>query len=145
MHAYLDEIIKEVKISSNNSHKVKLTWKGDRDYIFMDEKLGINIFTNLLTNAMKFSPKAKKIDVFVDTTADETIVIVKDFGIGIDPAEINKVFEPFHRAENVGAISGSGLGLSIAKKAIDLHEGTIEVKSEIGKGTEFVVTIPCLC
>ncbi len=67
---------------------------------------------------------------------------MQDQGIGIPAAEQQQLFNSFHRASNVGTISGTGLGLAIVKKAVDLHQGEITVKSEVGVGTTFIVTLP---
>ena len=141
---YLGDIIEEVDGFSKQSHEIKMHWEGERETICIDEKLGKNIFSNLLTNAIKFSPDQDSIEISINTTDETTIIKVKDFGIGIEPSEREKIFEPFHRAENVGVISGTGLGLSIVKKALDLHHGKLELISEIGEGTQFSVTIPKL-
>ncbi|MBE2267633.1 MAG: sensor histidine kinase, partial [Anaerolinea sp.] len=67
---------------------------------------------------------------------------ITDQGIGIPPESLKHLFEPFHRAGNVGAISGTGLGLPIAKEAVELHAGTIAVESQVGVGTTFIVALP---
>jgi signal transduction histidine kinase len=73
---------------------------------------------------------------------EQAIFYIKDQGIGISPEDQQRLFESFHRGGNVGKISGTGLGLTIAKKAVDLHGGKIAVKSEVGVGTTFSVAIP---
>jgi signal transduction histidine kinase len=74
---------------------------------------------------------------------DRSVVFqIKDAGIGIPPADQVRLFEPFHRAKNVGTIPGTGLGLAIVKKCTEVHGGQIAVVSEIGIGTLFTVTIP---
>ena len=67
---------------------------------------------------------------------------VKDRGIGIPPDDLPRLFSNFHRAANVGDIPGTGLGLTIVKRAVESHGGAIEVESELGKGTRFTVRIP---
>ena len=67
---------------------------------------------------------------------------VSDQGIGIPETDLKHLFEPFHRAANVGTISGTGLGLVIMKESVDRHSGTITIESQIGIGTTFNVTIP---
>jgi signal transduction histidine kinase len=67
---------------------------------------------------------------------------VEDEGIGIPEADLKYLFEPFHRAANVGAISGTGLGMVITKEAVELHGGRIAVESQVGTGTSFTVVIP---
>jgi signal transduction histidine kinase len=73
---------------------------------------------------------------------EKTTIRVSDEGIGIPRLDQERLFEPFHRGENVGNIKGTGLGLAIAQRAVNLHNGTISVESEIGVGTTFTVTIP---
>jgi signal transduction histidine kinase len=70
------------------------------------------------------------------------VVTVRDRGIGIPESELPQLFQAFHRATNVGEIPGSGLGLVIVKRCVDLHGGTISVQSTVGKGTEFRVRLP---
>jgi signal transduction histidine kinase len=67
---------------------------------------------------------------------------VKDNGVGIPTEDIAKIFEPFYRGRNAGNEKGIGLGLSLVKQVVDLHQGKIEVQSELGKGTTFLITIP---
>jgi two-component system, OmpR family, sensor histidine kinase VicK len=74
--------------------------------------------------------------------SDSLIFKVQDEGIGIPEADLNHLFEPFHRAANVGTISGTGLGMVITKEAVELHGGTIIVESQVGTGTTFTVSIP---
>ena len=74
----------------------------------------------------------------------QAVFRIQDYGIGIPPSEQDRLFESFHRASNVGSISGTGLGLPIVKRSVDLHGGTITVDSKINIGTIFTVTIPYL-
>ncbi len=110
--------------------------------LMLDDRLMHRIITNLLTNAIKYSPSDTPIFVSLDTTADDMVLRVRDQGIGIPLADQKHLFQPFHRATNVGTIAGTGLGLSIIKRAVELHDGTIEVKSEVGIGTTFTISIP---
>ena len=71
-----------------------------------------------------------------------TVFEVADQGIGIPAEEIGHLFESFHRASNVGAIQGTGLGLAIVKNAVDMHGGRFEVRSKLGEGTTFRVSLP---
>jgi len=107
-----------------------------------DEKFLRNILINLLTNAIKFSPKEKSISLRVSNSADSLKIEVEDNGIGITEKDMHLLFTAFHRGSNVGVISGTGLGLSIVKKAVDLLQGSIEIYSKGERGTLFTVTLP---
>jgi signal transduction histidine kinase len=104
--------------------------------------LGRNIFINLLSNAIKFSPDADKVIVELSSEKDYTIISVIDFGLGIPESEIEKIFMPFTRGENVDSIQGTGLGLSIVKEALAAMGGKIIVNSTLGNGTTFMTKIP---
>ncbi|MBU0703123.1 MAG: cyclic nucleotide-binding domain-containing protein [Chloroflexi bacterium] len=103
------------------------------------------VLTNLLNNAIKFSPPESTISLRSWETEDELWIEVSDEGIGIVPEDQPHVFEDFFRARNVGDVSGSGLGLSIAKKIVDAHQGRLWLESpyEEGKpGTRFTIALP---
>jgi PAS domain S-box-containing protein len=106
-----------------------------------DAKLLGHIFTNLLGNALKYSPHGGQVTFSLKTIDSGLQFEVNDQGIGIPTDEIPHLFESFHRASNVGHIPGTGLGLAIVKNAVSLHGGQIAVKSEPGQGTCFTVTI----
>ncbi|MBT3742021.1 MAG: PAS domain S-box protein, partial [Polaribacter sp.] len=141
---FIYEIIEEVGNSHNTRHKILLIddEKLKKTSIFIDEKLGRNIFINIISNAVKFSPDADTVTVEFSTEKNYTVISVIDFGIGIPKAELSNIFNPFIRGENVDLIQGTGLGLSIVKEAVDVLGGKIIVNSKIGKGTSFVVKIP---
>jgi PAS domain S-box-containing protein len=144
LEKFINEIIEEVYHSSKKSHKIKLIdneqLKGTD--LFIDEKLGRTIFINLLSNAIKFSPDANKVIVELSTDKDHTIISVIDFGLGIPESEVEKIFMPFTRGENVDSIQGTGLGLSIVKEALVAMGGKIIVTSTLGNGATFLVKIP---
>lgn len=102
------------------------------------------IILNLLSNAIKFNTPDGKIEVQVETSKDKVQISVKDTGIGIPQDKLQDVFERFKQVNNrLTKISeGSGIGLSLVKSFVELHGGTIEVKSELEKGTEFIITLP---
>jgi hypothetical protein len=107
-----------------------------------DHGLLRHIVTNLLSNAVKYSPPHRSVDLVV-TLVEETLRMeVADRGIGIPDADARRLFEPFHRAANVGDIPGTGLGLTIVKQCVELHGGTIEWCNREGGGTSFTVRLP---
>ena len=120
--------------------------RGARATICADATRVEEIFINLLSNAAKFTPEGGRVLLSAECEKEtETEVccklVVKDSGIGISPDFLSEIYEPFtqERTEKTAGIGGSGLGLSIVKRLVDLMHGRIEVKSELGKGTEFTV------
>ena len=125
----------------------------DLDYAFIevDQTNLQKIFINLLTNAIKFTPKGGKVDFILEDMGEtnskgvyDTKAIVRDNGVGIDKEFLPKMFDAFaqEKPTATGNASGTGLGLAIVKRLVDLMDGTIEVKSEKNKGTEFTVCLP---
>lgn len=136
-----DDIIEEVKVTYNSTHEIEFTCTNLREKVFADEKIIRHITTNLLSNAVKYSPQGSTIRF--NLLFDEVITFeFIDSGIGIPEEDLKSLFEPFHRATNVGDVYGTGLGLAIVKKAVEAHGGDIDVKSLPGKGTTFTVRIP---
>ena len=109
---------------------------------FFDEQLIRQVINNLVHNGLKYSPADQLVHLYLQTTATELTLTVRDKGIGIPAKDLSRLFEPFHRAQNVGTIPGTGLGLSIAYNAVKLHQGTITVTSELRQGTTFYLTLP---
>lgn len=97
---------------------------------------------NLMTNAIKYSPKAEEIRVILEVKGDNVTLKVRDYGIGLTEHQQQQLFTRFYRAENIQNISGLGLGLYLTKQIIDRHGGKIKVESEYGSGSEFSFTLP---
>jgi two-component system phosphate regulon sensor histidine kinase PhoR len=100
------------------------------------------VFANLLDNALKFSKDKGTITIAIQETEKEVIVKVIDEGVGINPKDIQYIFEPFHRGQDKGGKEGFGLGLAIVKAIVQGHGGRILVESEPGKGSVFTVFLP---
>jgi signal transduction histidine kinase len=108
----------------------------------VDKKLLQLILTNLLDNAIKYSPAGSTVDLELSCQDEKVIFQIKDAGKGISAADHCRLFEPFHRGSNVGDVPGTGLGLAVVKKLVELHCGQIAVASVVGVGTTFTVTLP---
>lgn len=108
----------------------------------LDPRLLRHILSNLLSNALKYSPADSTVDVEALVTPGQLLLRVRDQGIGINPNDIPRLFEPFYRGLNVSNVPGSGLGLKIVADAVRLHNGQIEVESRLGTGSTFTVTLP---
>jgi signal transduction histidine kinase len=109
---------------------------------YLDEKLLYSIFSNLLSNAIKYSPPEGTIQVKLHCTPQEIVLQIQDQGIGIPIEAQEHLYEPFHRANNVGMIVGTGLGLAVVKKCVERHQGHLAIESEVGIGTTVTVHLP---
>ena len=109
-----------------------------------DERLLRHIFTNLLTNAIKYSHAGQLARFEIGRTETEIVCTVRDEGIGIPDADREWLFTAFHRGHNVNDRPGTGLGLVIVKRCVDLHGGEINVESKLGEGTSVTVRLPIL-
>lgn len=109
-----------------------------------DDRRLIQIFVNLLTNAISYSKPNTCIHVTYGTTEEEVFVAIRDEGIGIAPEEKNRLFERFYRVDKARArdSGGTGLGLAIVKHLVEAHKGRIEVESEVDEGTTFTIYLP---
>jgi signal transduction histidine kinase len=104
------------------------------------------VFTNLIDNAVKYTPDKGNVRVTLDGNGFYVRVSVRDDGVGLTNQEKEKVFEEFYRARNKATenIPGTGLGLSLVKRIVDMHQGTIEVETAPRKGSTFTVSIPTM-
>jgi two-component system, OmpR family, sensor kinase len=100
------------------------------------------VFSNLLANAVKYSPNGGAILVEAAPIGKEAVVSVIDRGIGIPAGDLSRLFERYYRGGNVSGIVGTGVGLYLVKTGVDLHKGRIEVASEEGCGSRFTVRLP---
>jgi signal transduction histidine kinase len=142
--AFLQKIIAEVLAGTKFTHMVVTDFPVATILIESDDKLLRNIFINILSNAIKFSPDQKEVFVSAATNRKFVTVVVRDFGIGISDQDLESIFEPFHRGKNATEIPGTGLGLSIVKKAIETLGGEFSVDSKLGKYTEMSVRFKLL-
>lgn len=135
-------IIEEIRLSQGANHQIRFGCAGECSRAYLDEKLLKSILSNLLSNAIKYSPQSSNIDFSLECGRDNAILQICDQGIGISEADQKQLFEPFYRGKNVRNIPGTGLGLVVVKKCVELHGGSIILKSEIGVGTIFTVSLP---
>jgi signal transduction histidine kinase len=138
----IKSIITEYQLSESENRHIVYDISSPIIEVDADKKWIKHIVLNLLSNAIKYSDKNELIEISITQKQSKISFCFKDCGIGIPKEDINLLFEPFHRGENVQNIPGAGLGLSVLKKAVDLHEGKIEVESEMDRGSSFKVTLP---
>jgi signal transduction histidine kinase len=138
-------VIKSLENQINNK-KIKLSTKLPKDLplVYMDRQKMTLVLQNLIENAVKYTPESGKIDIKVTNNKTELEVSIKDNGIGIPAGDQAKLFLKFFRADNVIRLQteGSGLGLFIVKNVVEKHGGKIICKSDEGRGTEFIFTLP---
>lgn len=138
---YLVEIIAELQTICKAGQKINYVHEG-QDIVHFDRKLLRNILFNLVSNAIKFSDENSAIDVFTSVNATETTLKVSDHGVGITKQDQVHLFERFFRGRNVTHIQGTGLGLNIVARYVEMLNGNIKFESEENVGTTFTITLP---
>jgi len=141
----LKEVVNDIIETLNYTHKthrVVVSQPEDRMMVAADRQRIEQVLVNLLTNAIKYSPKADQVWVTLEHSRDTVTVKVRDNGIGLTPEQQKKLFTRFYRAEGTSGIAGLGLGLYLTKVIIDRHGGSITVTSTPGNGSEFAFSLP---
>jgi signal transduction histidine kinase len=129
----------------NTYYSNMLYIKGDHDlHINCDAALLEIALSNLIDNAIKYSPKDSPINITVGFDAGDAVVRIQDHGVGMSTEDIKRIFEKFFRSTKTDNVQGVGLGLFIVNRIIELHGGSIKVESELGVGTTFIVSLPAI-
>lgn len=134
------------RVQEELSHGHKIVIKdGDlSDEVTADPTSLRQIFTNLLSNATKYSPDSDRVDVEVRQAGDDIFVTVRDYGLGIAEDDLPKLCDRYFRGQTITGIPGTGIGLSLLKMLLDAHDGSMTIKSAVGEGSEFTIRIPRL-
>ncbi|BAU14431.1 chromatic acclimation sensor CcaS [Leptolyngbya sp. NIES-3755] len=142
--SFCETLVDEMRLNDQNQHQLVFEPQTMLPEVrgYMDAKLMRQILTNLLTNALKYSPAGSTVTFRFGHDETNAHFEVQDQGIGIPASDQARLFEAFHRATNVGAISGNGLGLVIVKQSVEFHQGTIHLMSRENEGTIVQVTLP---
>jgi signal transduction histidine kinase len=141
---FTKQLIDEIIVSAGNNVEIEFEANKKHFHTYTDEKLYRQIVTNLISNAVKYTPNDKSIICTLIINKKEYILKVIDCGIGIPELELKDIFSPFHRASNIKNEPGTGLGLAITKRSVDTLGGTIEVESQLNKGSTFTVILPVI-
>lgn len=139
---FMRELINEMQNNVQKTHLLQFETSLESLTLFIDRKLMRHALTNLIGNAVKYSPKGGAIELTAHLNAGEVWITIRDQGIGIPESDLSVLFEPFQRGSNVRGIPGTGLGLLIVKQAVELHGGRIEVQSQLQIGTTFTLYFP---
>jgi two-component system phosphate regulon sensor histidine kinase PhoR len=145
MHELIHQVIEmNQPMLMANQGEINTEFSADSSVILIDEVHMSNVINNLIDNAVKYSDKAPRIGIFTDSDHLGFHIQVSDEGIGMSKEFLSQVFDPFYRVPtgNVHNVKGFGLGLSYVKKIVEAHGGTVHVKSQVGKGSTFEITIP---
>lgn len=137
----LNDVVHEMSVHCKTGQQIRTDFSGDASVV-IDERLLKNVCINLLSNAIKFSPEHSAIELLCSISSTELLLAVKDNGIGISEEDQAHLFERFFRAKNAVNIQGTGLGLNIILRYIELMNGSIEFKSELENGSVFTIHIP---
>ncbi|GCL55674.1 two-component sensor histidine kinase [Microcystis aeruginosa NIES-3806] len=142
IEAFCLNLVEDFQFINKNNTPIKFVSQGLMIRPYLDEKLLYSILTNLLLNAIKYSPTGAGISLILGKDSDRIVFQVRDHGIGIAEEDRGKIYEPFYRGQNVENIIGTGLGLAVVKKCVELHRGEITLDSQVGEGTSFTVKLP---
>ena len=146
-HCDLREIVgavRELFSTSATSHQLEARMPREPVWIRADELRIQQVVTNLVSNAIKYSPEGGPITIAVQSTNERASITVTDPGIGIEPDDLPRIFEPFRRSASAESIPGVGLGLAVTRRLVIAHGGSIDVSSRPGAGTTFTVTLPVI-
>ena len=141
LKAFFSEIIYEMNVLLKPAQQINYTHIGT-PITYTDSNLLKHVVVNLISNAIKFSPENSTIDIISEIENDTTSLKIIDQGMGIPKSDQVHLFERFFRASNVTNIQGTGLGLHIVGRYVDLLKGTIQYSSELEKGSTFTITFP---
>ena len=138
---FLQDIGSEMTGMLSNKQRIGQNYSGE-EHVCLDAKLLRNILFNLISNAIKFSPEEAVIELCAEVDKERISILVKDKGIGISEQDQQHLFERFFRGGNATHIQGTGLGLNIVARYVELMNGTVTIKSVENKGTEVKLFIP---
>ncbi len=139
---FFNSIIYDMKLAFGRSRVINFQNNFAYKTIKSDEKLLRLIVVNLVSNALKYSHESTSVDISLSFDLSYFVIKILDHGIGIPAEQQEMIFNMFYRADNVGQISGTGLGLSVVMQSLEMLNGKIDLKSAAGEGTAFTVYIP---
>ncbi len=144
LQSFVHQAIEEIRLGDRDQHRFEFSATGDALAFPSDPNLLHHILSNLLSNAVRYSPAGTLVAVRLVVETARAQLSVEDHGIGIPESDRARIFEPFERGSNVGTIKGTGLGLNIVQRMIGLLGGTVEVAPAVGGGSRFTLTFPRL-
>ena len=144
LDGFCRSVVEEVLSATNRRCSIELSLASDLPRAHADERLLQHILTNLLSNAVKYSEPGACIRFTVERKSADVVCIIRDEGIGIPKDDQQMLFSAFHRGGNVGSRPGTGLGLLLVKRCVELHHGKVWIESTVGQGTTVTVWLPAI-
>ncbi len=142
LNGFCRRLVDEVLSATNRQCLIELSLTSVPPEVKADERLLAHILTNLLSNAVKYSEPGATVNFAVECDGTDVVCTVRDRGIGISGEDQEHLFKAFHRGGNVGTRPGTGLGLLMVKRCVELHRGNVELVSKLGEGTTVTVRLP---
>ncbi len=140
--AFCRRLTDEIRSATNQACPIDLRLGLLPGEVSADERLLRHILTNLLSNAVKYSSPGAPVSFTIERQHCEAVCTIRDRGIGIPEADQAWLFNAFHRGRNAAHVPGTGLGLTIVKRCVELHGGNLSVESALGQGTTMTVRLP---
>lgn len=147
IHSVIEKVVSTIsEFLSSHSANITFNFMADKDNVKADVFHLSNVFKNLIENAVKYCETSPKIEIKSENNNSSIIIFIKDNGIGIAKEHQKRIFDTFYRVPtgNIHNVKGNGIGLSYVKKMVEAHSGKVELKSKLGSGSTFVITLPVL-
>jgi PAS domain S-box-containing protein len=142
LESFCRRVVDEVLSATSRRCPIELSLASALPPAHADEQLLQHILTNLLSNAVKYSEPGASVRFAVERDSAEAVCVIRDEGIGISEDDQQMLFAAFHRGANVGSRAGTGLGLLLVKRCVELHRGKVQIESKVGHGTTVTVRLP---
>ncbi|HEY5909886.1 MAG TPA: PAS domain S-box protein [Verrucomicrobiae bacterium] len=142
LNIFCPRIVDEVLSATSRCCPIEVSVASSLPQALADERLLEHIFTNLLSNAVKYSEPGACVRFAIERDSAEALCVIRDEGIGISEDDQQMLFTAFHRGANVGTRAGTGLGLLLVKRCVELHHGRVRIDSKVGQGTTVTVRLP---
>ena len=142
LDAFCRCVVDEVVSATSRRCPIEISLASGLPQAHADERLLAHILTNLLSNAVKYSEPGVRVRFAVERDSAEALCVIRDEGIGISEEDQQMLFTAFHRGANVGSRAGTGLGLLLVRRCVELHHGKVRIESKVGQGTTVTVSLP---
>jgi PAS domain S-box-containing protein len=140
--SFAHALVREIGMNDRDEHNLRLDHEVPNLQVYLDPDILQRVVDNLLSNAIKYSPRGSEIRMMIRVEGAFVLIEVSDQGIGIPERDLKYLFQPFQRGSNASEFPGSGIGLTIIQKSVELLNGTVSLESKEGQGTTFFVRIP---